>query len=188
MTNAAIAKHTGVDDLARANEQGGAVSVLGGLLVRLNLAAMKRAALRAEFDDLRWAVGCARAFADLGAAWLHARPLARETGAEQRLVGQVFAAAGRLFADDIMVALAGPAFLVATPTPAIRRRLDRYARAARTEAPKLIASARAHLIASPSGVVRSDGHATRCSNWPMMGGATVAIRSLSVKPSLSERT
>jgi hypothetical protein len=150
-TATTIAEQTGVNDLARVNDQDESISVLAGLLVRLNLAAMKRAALGAKVNDRRWAVSCARAFADLGIAWLHIRPLAREPGAEQRLVGQIFAAAGRLFADDLMVALAGPAFLVAAPTPAIRRRLDRYAEAARTEAPKLLASARAHLTASPSG-------------------------------------
>jgi hypothetical protein len=43
-------------------------------------------------------------------------------------------------------------------------------------------------IASPSGVVRSDGHATRWNIRAMIGWAMVAMRSSSVKPSLSEGT
>jgi hypothetical protein len=149
-TAEAIADREAVD-FQELTEQRTSTSTLGGLLVRLNLAAMERTALRARRADLDWALSCARAFADFSAAWVRTMPLAREDVDEYRLVRQVLAAAARLFSNDLMVALASPAFLLASPTPTIRRRLDQCASAARAEAPRLIARARAHLRASPSG-------------------------------------
>jgi hypothetical protein len=124
---------------------------LNGLFRRLTLAALKRAALRSNPEDVRRSVGWARAFADLGTEVLRTMPLARDLGGERGVVRQLFAFVGQKLANDLLVALAGPMLLIAAPTPELRRRVDRLACAARAETPKLTAKAREYLIVSPAG-------------------------------------
>lgn len=132
----------------------GLLPELNGLLRVVTLAALKRAALRSRPEDVRRAVGWARAFAEFGAAVARTMPLARDDDDDRRLVRQLFAFVGERLADDLLVALAGPLLLIAAPTPALRRRIDRLARTVRAETPTLIAKARQHLRVSPFG----DGH------------------------------
>lgn len=153
----AVANSLGIGELAKVQDENAGGSMLAGLLWRLSLAAARRKAvkaLEANPEDLRWAVGVARAFADFGTAWSDAMLFAgigiNELEGEYRLGGKVFAAIARLFADDLMVALAGPMFLLA-PTSAWRRELDGAARQARIETSKLRAAICSRLLVSPGG-------------------------------------
>lgn len=121
-------------------------SLFGRVLLSLGLAALRRKARDVSAEEWRWGVQVARSIGEYGAT--HRELLAETNGGAPvalsdslSAMSRVLAESGRVFSDDLIVALGALAFLVATPTRSLHRRLDRFAAACRAELPRL----RAHL-------------------------------------------